>query len=43
MKKITKFDKQCLNLAINIVKKSFKYSNYPVGAVLAITEKYINK
>lgn len=39
MKKITQFDKQCLESAISIARKTYKLGNYPVGAVLAINDK----
>jgi len=41
MKKITQFDKQCLESAISIAEETYKQGNYPVGAVLAIGEKLV--
>ena len=43
MKKISTFDKQCLEKAVDIAEKTFEHGNYPVGAVLAINNKIIGK
>jgi len=42
MNKITKFDRQCLESAINVAKETFTHGNYPVGAVLAINNEVID-
>ncbi len=41
MRKLTSFDRQCLEKAINSAEKTYKLDNYPVGAVLAISKKII--
>jgi len=43
MKKISQFDKECLEMAIEVAKKTYQSGNYPVGAVLAIDGKIIDK
>jgi len=41
MEKLSQFDKQCFEQAINIARETFANGNYPVGAVLAIDEKIV--
>ncbi len=42
MKRISQFDKRCLEMAISIAKKTYMHGNYPVGAVLAIDNKIVD-
>lgn len=42
MKKLSKFDEECFNVAINIARKTYEAGNYPVGAVLTIDNKIVD-
>lgn len=41
MKKLSQFDKQNFEIAINIARETYQAGNYPVGAVLAIDNETI--
>lgn len=43
MRKLSQFDKKCFKLSIEMAKKTYKNGNFPVGAVLAIDDKIIDK
>jgi len=41
MYRLSQFDKQCLETAVDVTRKTYKVGNYPVGSVLAIENKII--
>lgn len=41
--KLSQFDKDCLDLAIDQANKSFETGNYPVGAILAVDNQIMDE